>query len=313
MSSRTSGNEINGSQAAFLEIAIFNASSAQIAYTSSADRLELCAEGSSVNGGTTPLLSTLESVITSLQRAYYTTHPGENGDHATPAEARKSIPIYTMIRPRGGNFVYSDEEFEIMKEQLLALKSADYSQARENNPLEQHNFGKVNGFVFGILTRDNKIDRVRNAELVQLAAPLPCTFHRAFDEVITSCENSNVSDSGEDMPLAQGLIDELEAVINAGFASILTSGGSGRSAVDGAKYITALTDAAQGRTEIIAGGGVRSTNVRELRRRSPRTRFFHSSAIVGTQEDGEVVDVADSNEVLALKGKLMAPLSIDQV
>lgn len=304
-SAPNSDNNDHELQQAFLEIAIFNASSAQIAYTSSADRLELCAEGSSVNGGTTPSLSTLESVITSLQRVQSSSIPGK--DHATPTQAKRSIPIYAMIRPRGGDFVYSDKEFETMKEQLLALKSANYHQAEGNESHEQNGFGKVDGFVFGILTRDNKVDRERNAELVRLAAPLPCTFHRAFDEVITSCEKNNTTHSEKDVLLPQGLINELEAVINAGFASILTSGGSGRSAVDGARYIAALTEATKGRIEIIAGGGVRSTNVRDLRRQSPRTRFFHSSTIVGNG-DGRVVDVADKDEVLALKMELIVPL-----
>jgi copper homeostasis protein len=296
--------EANDLQSNFLEIAIFNASSAQIAYTSSADRLELCAEGSSVNGGTTPSLSTLKSVVTSLQRAQSATVSGTN--HATSTKARGSIPVYVMIRPRGGDFVYSDEEFGLMKEHLLALKAANYYQAGENESREQGSFGKVNGFVFGILTEENNVDRERNAELVRLAAPLPCTFHRAFDEVITSCEKNSISESGEDALLPQGMTDELKAVINAGFASILTSGGSGSSAVDGAGRIAGLTQAAKGRIEIIAGGGVRSTNVRDLRRQSPRTRFFHSSAIVG-EGGGEIVDVADSEEVLALKRELMVP------
>lgn len=190
-----SENKDDESERPFLEIAIFNASSAQIAYTSSADRLELCAEGSSVNGGTTPSLSTLKSVITSLQRVDSTKI--DEADHVTATEAKKSIPIYAMIRPRGGDFVYFDEEFETMKEQLLALKSAIYSQAGEIESQEEISFGKVNGFVFGILTKESKVDRVKNAELVRLAAPLPCTFHRAFDEVITSCEKNNAPDSGE--------------------------------------------------------------------------------------------------------------------
>lgn len=298
-------------QESFLEIAIFNASSAQIAYASSADRLELCAEGSSLNGGTTPSLSTLESVITSLQRAAQSTTAISGEDHVTNSmKMKKSIPIYAMIRPRGGDFVYSNEEFEIMKEQLLSLKSASYhhQQAeKKNESHEQSSFGKVNGFVFGILTRDDKVDKERNQELVRLAAPLPCTFHRAFDEVITSCEKNDISENGEDLVLPQGLINELEAVINAGFASILTSGGSGRSAVDCARYIAALTEAAKGRIEIIAGGGLRSRNVGQLRRQSPRTRCIHSSAIVA-KSDGQVVDVANADEVLNLKRELLTPL-----
>lgn len=304
MSSKLSNENKNSEpQQAFLEIAIFSAPSAQIAYTSSADRLELCAEGSSVNGGTTPSLSTLKSVITSVQRAQSASFSGQS--HGSPANIKKPIPIYSMIRPRGGDFVYSDEEFELMKEQLLALKSANYHDTAENESKENNSFGEVSGFVFGILTRDNKVDRVRNAELVRLAAPLPCTFHRAFDEIITSSEKSEGSDGEKDMLLPQGLIDELEAVISSGFASILTSGGSGRSAVDGSRHIAALTEAARGRIEIIAGGGVRSTNIRDLRKQSPRTQFYHSSAIV--TKGGQILDVADSEEVLALKRELMDP------
>ncbi|RAO65062.1 uncharacterized protein BHQ10_001074 [Talaromyces amestolkiae] len=303
-------NKHHESQQAFLEIAIFNASSAQIAYTSCADRLELCAEGSSVNGGTTPSLSTLESVITSLQKiAQRTTISGE--DHITnPVKIKKrSIPIFAMIRPRGGDFVYSDEEFKVMKEQLLSLKSATYHQTtgKKNDSQEQNLFGKVDGFVFGILTNHKLVDRERNEELVKLAAPLPCTFHRAFDEVITSFERSDISAIRQDELLPRGIIDECEAVINAGFASILTSGGSGRSAVDGARHIAALTEVAKDRIEIIAGGGVRSTNVGELRRQSTHTRFFHSSAILA-KSDGQVMDVADADEIVKLKKELMAPL-----
>ncbi|EED19256.1 copper homeostasis protein, putative [Talaromyces stipitatus ATCC 10500] len=283
--------------------AIFNSTSAQIAYESSADRLELCGEGSSINGGTTPSIDTLETVITSLQRIHSSTEEDGNVHGRSVKILKESIPIYAMIRPRGGDFVYSDLEFEVMKEQLLSLKSAIYPQHNAENESQEQEasshettnfFEKVSGFVFGILTPDNKVDRVRNEELVKLAAPLPCTFHRAFDEIISSCQER----SGGAKLLPRELVTELGAVISAGFASILTSGGTGRSAVDGAKQIASLIDAADGRIEIIAGGGVRSTNVKELRRQNPRARFFHSSAILG---DG---DVADANEVLALKREL---------
>ncbi len=69
-----------------------------------------------------------------------------------------------MIRPRGGDFCYSDEEFEQMKSNIIMIK----------------NF-RIDGFVFGILNEDNKIDFERNQELVELSKPFPCTFHRAFD------------------------------------------------------------------------------------------------------------------------------------
>lgn len=72
--------------------------------------------------------------------------------------------IMVMIRPRGGDFCYSDEEFEQMKSNIIMIK----------------NF-RIDGFVFGILNEDNKIDFERNQELVELSKPFPCTFHRAFD------------------------------------------------------------------------------------------------------------------------------------
>lgn len=110
----------------------------------------------------------------------------------------------------------------------------------------------------------------------------------------------------DEEPLPDGLADELEAVINAGFASILTSGGPGKSALEGVRQIAALTRMARGRIAIIAGGGVRANNVRELRTASPETPFFHSSAIVGkNNEDGQLdVDVANQDEVQALKKEL---------
>jgi copper homeostasis protein len=260
----------------FLEIAIFNPASALVAYTSGgADRLELCADGSSINGGTTPTLATLESVIGSLSSSPH--HRGQ---------WRNSIPIYTMVRPRGGDFVYSDEEFEVMKQQLRELKQADYS-SRSN-----YGFGKVSGLVFGILTRDGKVDKPRNEELVRLAAPLPCTFHRAFDQVIQAgnhCGQNGISEQ---------VRHELENVIDAGFAAILTSGGE-ETAVDGAKIIAALTTAADGRITIIAGGGVRSGNVHELRKKTG-TLVFHSSAVL---ERGS--DLASPEEVRALKRELL--------
>ncbi|KAH8695140.1 copper homeostasis protein CutC [Talaromyces proteolyticus] len=254
-----------------LEIAIFNSSSAVIAYTSAADRLELCADGSSTNGGTTPTLDTLRSVIDSLNQS---THH---------LQRRKNIPIYAMIRPRAGDFVYSEEEFRVMKEQLRQLKEADYSGSSG----DYFKFGRVDGFVFGILTPDNKVDRTRNEELVRLAAPLPCTFHRAFDQVIQAGGGT----SGE--IISDDVRGQLKSIIDAGFAAILTSGGE-KTALEGAEKIAALTEAADGRIAIIAGGGVRSTNARDLRHRAG-TMVFHSSAVVDHS------DVASSEEVRALK------------
>lgn len=324
-------------RSAFLEIAIFNAASAEIAYSAGADRLELCGEGSIAKGGTTPSLATVETVLDSLA-AYQRTTLSSSSTSSQPVAGESHIPsplstippIYAMIRPRGGDFVYSDAEFETMKTQLQSLLKSKSKNAIPQHKPNQNNSKSscaagISGFVFGILTPDHKVDRVRNAELVRLVAPLPCTFHRAFDQVISAAtatatatptattEGERASADNVDVYTAPfsfaSMLTELEAVINAGFTSILTSGGQNQPAVAGAAQIAALTDAARDRIQIIAGGGVRSSNVRELRMRSPRTVYFHSSAIVvpSTRDDG---DVADRDEVLALKKGLMAPLDL---
>jgi copper homeostasis protein len=146
-----------------LEIACFNLESALIAQKSGADRIELCANMSV--GGTTPSIEIIEQTKQNL-----------------------TIDLYVMIRPRGGNFIYSNEEFQQMKDSILQIKKIG-----------------VNGFVFGILNEDETINIEQNTELINLAKPFSCTFHRAFDEV----ENYKTA---------------LEDVISCGFSTILTSG-----------------------------------------------------------------------------------------
>ncbi|KFY86413.1 hypothetical protein V498_07504 [Pseudogymnoascus sp. VKM F-4517 (FW-2822)] len=119
----------------YLEIACFNAPSALIAARAGADRIELCADRSV--GGTTPPLSDLEAI----------------------KAQQVEIPVMVMIRPRGGDFVYSDEEFAQMKEEMKRFR------------------GLADGFVFGILKEEGGevvVDGERNSELVELARPLPC-------------------------------------------------------------------------------------------------------------------------------------------
>lgn len=218
-----------------LEIACFNAASASIAQAGGADRIELC-DGIAV-GGTTPSISVIEQVRNQLQ-----------------------IDVFVMIRPRGGNFVYSDEEFEQMKNSIREIKGMG-----------------VNGFVFGILKEDNSIDTNRNIELVKLAAPLPCTFHRAFDEV-------------------QKPMEALEDVIACGFKTLLTSGQKA-TAVEGIDTLELLVKQAKGRIVIMPGGSVRSSNIVLLKEKL-NTAFYHSSAIT----DG--TETSNKEEVMALKNKL---------
>ena len=124
-----------------LEIACFNLNSALIAQDNDVNRIELC-DGFEV-GGTTPNIET-----------------------TSKARAALKMDLFVMIRPRGGNFVYSNEEFNQMKSEIQELKKL-----------------KIDGFVFGILNENATINILQNSDLVKLAAPLPCTFHRAFDEV----------------------------------------------------------------------------------------------------------------------------------
>lgn len=220
-----------------LEIACFNLNSAVIAKENGADRVELCAEMEV--GGTTPNFE-----ITKQVRQLIT------------------IDLNVMIRPRGGNFVYSDTEFQQMKNEILQFKKIG-----------------VNGFVFGILTENNSINIAQNTELVELAKPIPCTFHKAFDEV------SNAFQS-------------LEHVISCGFQTILTSGQK-PNVMEGVNQLAELVSKANNRITIMPGGGLRSSNITSIQEKTKAT-FYHSSAIT----DGS--ETANSEEVNQLKSKLNA-------
>ena len=218
-----------------LEIACFNLESALIAQENGADRVELCADIHF--GGTTPTIAIIQKAIENL-----------------------SIDIYIMIRPRGGNFVYSDLEFQQMKDSILKLKTL-----------------AINGFVFGILNEDNTINSNQNTELVQLAHPIPCTFHRAFDEV-TNYKTA------------------LEEVISCGFSTILTSG-TFPNVMEGKEVLKDLVLQAENRITIMPGGGLRSTNISELDK-LVNANFYHSSAIT----DGS--ETANPKEIIQLKQRL---------
>lgn len=222
-----------------LEIACFNLKSAIIAQENGADRVELCAEMK--KGGTTP-------------------------DFEIAKQARKelNIDLNVMIRPRGGDFAYTNAEFEQMKEEIIAFKKLN-----------------VDGFVFGILDKDGNVNKEQNSELVALANPIPCTFHRAFDVV------NNVYQS-------------LETVIECGFTTILTSGQE-KNVVEGIDVLAELVVKANGRITIMPGGGLRSSNISLLKEKT-KASFYHSSAII---DPGET---ANGDEVKALKRKLECSL-----
>lgn len=218
-----------------LEIACFNVASALIAQQNGADRVELC-DGLEV-GGTTPSLEMVTKAIAFL-----------------------TIDLYVMIRPRGGNFVYTDEEFEQMKTEIQEFKKVN-----------------VNGFVFGILNEDKTINITQNKQLVDLAQPFSCTFHRAFDEVSDAFKS-------------------LEEIIDCGFTTILTSG-QAQNVTDGANRLAELVTKANNRIVIMPGGGLRSSNIGFIQQ-GTKANWFHSSSI--TEGNG----VANSNEIMALKSNL---------
>ena len=158
--------------------------------------------------------------------------PGEGGLTPSPALLREvlaavRIPVHVMIRPRTGDFVYTDAEFAEMREGIAMAKGAGAA-----------------GVVFGITHADGTLDIARMGELVALARPLRVGIHRAFDRA----------------PDPDVALDEVLAL---GIDVVLTSGHA-ESAEQGIPTLARLVTRAAGRTVILAGGGVRAPNVRRI-------------------------------------------------
>ncbi|AYQ35379.1 copper homeostasis protein CutC [Runella sp. SP2] len=185
-----------------VEVCAFSIESCLNAQQAGATRIELC--GGLYEGGTTPSYGLIKRAreVTTLQ-------------------------LYVMIRPRGGDFCYDDEEFLVMKQDIELAKELG-----------------ADGVVFGLLLPTGEVDEVRTAELVALAKPLQVTFHRAFD-------------------VAKNPFEALEAVIRTGAVRILTSGQE-NSALDGAELLTQLAKKAAGRIDLMAGSGVNVMNAVQL-------------------------------------------------
>jgi copper homeostasis protein len=197
-----------------IEIATTDFETTKAAVKGGADRIELCA--ALVEGGTTPSAGLMR-----ICRENFT------------------IPIFPIIRPRGGDFLYSDEEFGIMLADIMLAKELG-----------------CDGIVTGILKKDGRIDKKRTAQLVKAAYPMEVTFHRAFDRAID--------------PFAS-----LEDIIDTECTRLLTSGQQ-QGAVAGAELIGKLVKKANHRITIMPGSGVRKENIRQLAETTGATEF-HSS------------------------------------
>lgn len=149
------------------------------------------------------------------------------------------VPFVAMVRPRGGDFVYSGAEVDMMERDAGLLLEAGAS-----------------GIVLGCLTRDDRIDERACERLIAVADRAEVVFHRAFDRL--------------DDPL-----DALETLIDLGVSRVLTSGGA-KTALEGAERIRALIERADGRIEILPGGGIREENVEQVVRRTGCTQVHLS-------------------------------------
>ncbi len=171
-----------------------------------------------------------------------------------------SKPIHVMIRPVGGGFLYTDSEFRQMQKEIT-----EFSKAR------------ADGFVFGVLNENQEIDIEKNTVLVDLANGKPCVFHRAIDRT-------------------KSIFESTEKLIELGFKEILTSGGE-NSALEGKENLKKLVENYSHEIKILIGGGVRSTNISELKN-TTNGKFFHSSAVLSYES------FANADEIKRLKVNL---------
>jgi copper homeostasis protein len=239
-----------------LEICCFNLASASIAERAGAHRIELCADPQ--EGGVTASLGMLKT-----------------------AREHTGIQLYPIIRPRAGDFFYSDEEFEMMLN--------DVALCRQLN---------CDGIVTGILQQDGSIDKKRTAKLVELAYPLGVSFHRAFD-------------------WSRDPFEALEDIIETGCERILTSG-QRPMAIDGAGLIRELIRQADNRIILMPGSGMRASNIIELAEKTGAEEFHTSARIqvkgqmnflnpeMGEELQTILADRVEIESILELLGKHFA-------
>jgi len=185
-----------------LEAPVFTIEAAIQAASYGIDRIELCSNF--MTGGETPSAGSFQYLRKKI-----------------------SIPIFVMIRPRGGDFVYSEDEIHVMMEDIRILS----------------NLG-ADGFVFGVLSPDGKLDMKNNKALIKCAGNLPCTLHRAFDSTVD-------------------LFEAMDDAIACGFQRILTSGGE-NTVSEGLDNLLSLLKLAGDKIIVLPGGGLIPEHLSEL-------------------------------------------------
>lgn len=205
-----------------VELAVFNLSSVNVAAQCNVHRIELCSDYAV--GGVSPSLNDFR-------------------------EARKKFSgkIFVMIRLRPGNFVYADDEFDLMLSTMLLFKNAG-----------------ADGFVAGFLTDDAKVNISQTQNFVNACAPLPVTFHRAIDE----CSNYG---------------DAVDAVVKCGVKRILSTG-TAPSAFQGKQLLNNIQQKYSDQLIVVAGGGVRSRGLSDFLIDSTISEV-HSAAILPGNAD----------------------------
>lgn len=218
-----------------IEIATTDFTTTKSAAEGGADRIELCAALS--DGGTTASYGTIKK----CREAF-------------------NVQLFPIIRTRSGDFLYTDEEFEIMMNEATLCKDLG-----------------CDGIVIGLLNKNGEIDIKRASKLIELAYPLEVTFHRAFDR----CKDP---------------FEALEQLIETGCQRILTSGQQ-PAAPQGVDLITQLVKAANERIIIMPGSGVRKENIKELAEKTG-AKEFHSSLRGKNKTKMEFIhpSFSDSNE-----------------
>lgn len=219
-----------------IEICCNSLQSALNAQLAGADRIELCT--GLMEGGMTPSLGLIEEVVSQLR-----------------------IPVYVLIRPRGGDFCFSDSEFKVMLRDIEWCKQTG-----------------VKGIVSGVLNDDATINREKTQLLMHASAPMDFTFHRAFDVV----------------PDPVMTIQILKAI---GCKRILTSGGSAI-AYNGRKFIKAFVKSAAPEISILSGGGVNEQNVQPLIRDTGiQEVHFSATAIIKSYSERECSQITTQTDL----------------